>query len=419
MIRFVEIFRFTKGIDVRGVCFRVLFFGAIFSMTSCGIKAVPQTTGHSHLASCLADIADPQATTIMAGDADLATVIERREPLGVVSGDLRSLGARAASEGEQFAQAKMYAEKMGSYALLIWKDGSLKTEHYFEPYSMDLRAESASMHKSVVGMLVAAAIADGYIESVEDRSGNYIDSWDDDPRGDITIRNLLTMSSGLKPMSFEGGAEAEARRYVFDGEAARAATLAIGMSEHAPGETFQYLEAATQLLVLVLEEATGKAYADYLSERLWRPLGADDAYVWFNETDGFPRGYTGLLARPRDWLRLGMLIKDGGQYGDRQILPSHLLDQVIAPSKTNPNYGWHIWLGTEYQPDRYYNDLRTGFSVPASAPFAVDDLIYFDGFGGQRVYISRKEDMVIVRKGALRMDWDDSCLPNFVIAASK
>lgn len=392
---------------------------AVLLIVACISKSVPQAVTQSHLASCLANVADQQEPATMAGEADFATVIERRKPIGVVAGGLRPLLTEARPDTEKFTQAITYAEKTQSYALLIWKDGSLQVEHYFEPYAMDLRAESASMHKSVVGILTAAAIADGDIESVDDRSGNYIEAWGNDPRGDITIRNLLTMSSGLQPLSFEGGAEAEARRYIFDGEAARAATLAMRMSEHAPGETFQYLEAATQLLVLILEAATGKPYADYLSDRLWRPLGADDAYVWFNEVDGFPRGYTGLLARPRDWLRLGLLVKDSGLYDGRQILPSRLMDQAVASSNANPNYGWHLWLGSEYQPDRYYNDLKTGFSVSASAPFATDDLIYFDGFGGQRVYISRKEDLVIVRKGALRMDWDDACLPNLVLAASR
>ena len=69
--------------------------------------------------------------------------------------------------------------------------------------------------------------------------------------------------------------------------------------------------------------------------------------------------------------------------------------------------------------DSYYNDLKLGIGVPVSEPFNADDMIYFDGFGGQRVYISKSQDLVIVRTGDTRMDWDDSALPNMVIESLK
>ena len=92
---------------------------------------------------------------------------------------------------------------------------------------------------------------------------------------------------------------------------------------------------------------------------------------------------------------------------------------MTSPSQLNPNYGWQVWLGNEYESSRYYNDLKLGFGVPADAPFATDDMVYFDGLGGQRVYISTKQDLVIVRTGDTRLDWDDSLLPNMIINTLK
>ena len=70
---------------------------------------------------------------------------------------------------------------------------------------------------------------------------------------------------------------------------------------------------------------------------------------------------------------------------------------MTSPSKNNPNYGWQVWLGNLHEPMRYYNDKKVGIGVPFSQAFNVDDMVYFDGFGGQRVYVSNSADLVLVR----------------------
>lgn len=346
-----------------------------------------------------------------------ANAVNMLAPLRPVAGDPRPLDPAPDAEPAYFDSAIEFAESTDSYALLISDDGELVVEHYFEPFDEGLRANSASMHKTVVALLIAAAIADGHISSADDRVGNYIDAWADDPRGEIPLRAILTMASGLQPLSAEGGMQSPAVRYSFMAENVRETTLTRPVA-HQPGQVFHYTAVNTQLLVLVLESATGKSYSSYLSDRLWQPLGASEALVWLTEADGFPAGHTALLARAEDWLRVGRLIKNRGEIDGRQIIPAELIDQMTMPSEANPNYGWHIWLGTEYDMKRHYNEAEIGPAVRASEPFAVDDMIYLDGFGGQRVYISREAGVVIVRTGDLRPNWDDSALPNMVIEAA-
>ena len=86
---------------------------------------------------------------------------------------------------------------------------------------------------------------------------------------------------------------------------------------------------------------------------------------------------------------------------------------MTIPSETNPNYGYLTWLGTEHQENRIYNpkSTATGFH---SEPFDDRDIIYLDGFGGQRVYIIPSKELVIVRTGSTQMEWDDSVLPNIL-----
>ena len=86
----------------------------------------------------------------------------------------------------------------------------------------------------------------------------------------------------------------------------------------------------------------------------------------------------------------------------------------LRPGELNPNYGYFTWLGTEHQEFRYYN-RKTGARVFHSEPFIAPDVIYFDGFGGQRVYVIPSHRLVIVRTGSIEQNWDDSYLPNLLV----
>ena len=374
------------------------------------------------------------ALAILAGcQTPTATVVEAEAPaftnadamntyqtLGLVKGALRPLPSVASSTITDpeavFADAIAYAGETESYALLIWHDGALVLEHYFPGYGAEVRAEPASMHKSVLGLVTAKALEEGHIASPDTPIGTYIPEWSADPRGDITVRQLLTMSSGLAPLSYVGGDDAPARKFMAGGLNARETLLNL-KTEEADAPHFHYINTVSQLLLMVVENATDTPYAQYLSEKIWRPIGADDAYVYNFEEGGFPRGYASLLARPLDWLRLGLLVKDDGRFAGSQIIDAKLVRKLKSGSQYNADYGWQIWRGESWTEQRFYNEEGAGFSVTHSAPFAVDDLVYFDGFGGQRVYTSQSEDLVIVRLGNTSTVWDDARLPNSVIAA--
>ncbi len=342
-----------------------------------------------------------------------ADAMQTSKPLGTVKGNLIPL-VENFTPADTFTNAIEYADSLDSYSLLIWHQGALRLEQYYDGYDASLKPETASMHKSVLALVVAAAIEDGFISNANARIGNYIDAWKDLPEGDITVEQLLTMSSGLERLSGEGGSNS-ARLQFYTGQLdARATVLGLRL-QNEPGANFYYANTNSQLLGLLIEAATGQAYAEYLSKRVWQPIGADDAAVWYYEEDGFPRTYASLLARARDWLKVGLLIKEKGVANNKQVIAADLIDAMTSSSANNPNYGWQVWLGNTHETKRYYNDLKVGIAIPAKESFSVNDMIYFDGFGGQRVYISKSEDLVIVRTGNTRLDWDDSELPNMVL----
>jgi len=345
-----------------------------------------------------------------------SNAMQKYQPLGLVKGADEITGLVSDVDHTDFSAAINYAKDMDSYALLVWHKDKLLVEKYFIGFDTNLRPETASMHKSVMALTVAAAIEDGFIDDVNSPVGDYIKEWQDQPEGLITVKNLLNMSSGLKPLSMVGGHVSPGALFYSGATNARNTLLNMKL-EVEPGSRFSYANTNSQLLAMVLESATGLPYADYLSDRIWKAMGASDAYVWYFELDGFPRTYASLLARPIDWLKVGLLIKNEGSVNGKQVLSAKSIADMTSSSTVNSNYGWQIWLGKEYEPIRYYNDQKTGFSVSAVQPFTTDDMIYFDGFGGQRVYISRKNDLVIVRVGEIKSDWDDTLLPNMVINA--
>ena len=110
------------------------------------------------------------------------------------------------------------------------------------------------------------------------------------------------------------------------------------------------------------------------------------------------------------------MIAHGGEFQGKQIVPADWIKQMTTPSPRNPNYGFQMWLGSPPTGVRTYNVKSPGRATH-SAPYLADDVKFFDGGGGHRVYIIPSKDLVIVRTAAVnRTDFDDAALPNALLA---
>jgi CubicO group peptidase (beta-lactamase class C family) len=338
--------------------------------------------------------------------------VERSQPQVLVPG----ASGTALSRGEaNFDAAALqvaidYAEQTESLALLIYQGGALRYERYWSGFDRDTRTNPNSMHKPVLALLVGAAIADGYIESVDTPAARWLPEWQDEARGRITLRQLLQMSSGLEIPVFGTWKSAK----ILFGSDLLAGVISL-QAEQTPGTEYQYSNASSQLLAIIVERATGMPYAQYLSRRLWQPLGAGDAGLWLDREGGLPRGFCCLFATAEDWLRVGKLILDRGQVDGRELIPAEWIAAMLTPSPLNPNFGYQIWLGLPQGTERKYND----YTVKAyhSVPFLVEDVVYIDGFGGQRVYVVPSLELIIVRTGVSQTTWDDAVLVNSIVTA--
>jgi len=342
-------------------------------------------------------------------------------PLAKVSGAANSTplprDPQITAYAPHFAEVTAYADTMQSYALLVWSKGALVIEHYGKGLDARIRPDSASMHKSVAALAVGAAIGRGDIAGLDAPVGAFIPEWRADARGAIKLRDVLGMAAGLAPTSNEGGAFSQSNRFL---AGLFADDILLTRPQIAPpGTAFAYRNFNTQLLGLILERATKQPYAKFLSTAVWQPMGGSDAYVWLQNPEGTPRTYTALMAGAEDWVRIGLLILNRGRVGETQVIPADYIDAMLTPSTLYANYGFQVWLARPHLPMRYYNPARPGLGSPAREPWGTDDMAFFDGVGGQRVYISRSEELVIVRLGVARADWDDSTLPNMVLKSLK
>lgn len=306
-----------------------------------------------------------------------------------------------------------YGAETGSHALLVWHDDGIAVEHYYPGYDAETRTPTQSMHKSVVALLVGIAIEQGHIGSVDDSASLYLTEWADDERAQITLKHMLRQTSGLR-FSSVGFRTIIGFLRMMIGPDVTAETLYQPL-EAEPGTRFDYNTAIPQNMGLLLQRATGMPYAEYLSQVLWQPLGVPDALVHLDsEEKGMPRTGCCLDATARSWLRIGLLHLNGGRIDGKQIVPEDWVRAIAEPGELNPNYGYFTWLGNTWEPKRLYN-RKSSTGVIHSEAFAAPDVIYFDGFGGQRVYIVPSRRLVIVRTGDIAPDWDDAKLPNLLI----
>jgi CubicO group peptidase (beta-lactamase class C family) len=319
---------------------------------------------------------------------------------------------------EALRAAEAFAAEMDSFGLIVVHRGLIQTEWYGPGWDRDRLTQSQSMMKSITAVMTGLAIRDGYIDSVDDRVGKYLDEWRDDPRGDITVRNLLQMSSGLAQSRFTLNPFAQDSSFRFLFSADRARVVLDTSLEWEPGSKFDYNDINAQIAGLIVERAVGRPYAEYLRNELWAPLGGGHAEIWLDREDGLAMTACCFLATPRDWAKVGLMMKDGGRFNGQQIVPDAWVESMITPFAEGRGYGYLTWLGDSEAELAALGPKRGGQQRESHD---ATDVFRLSGYGGQRVYVSREHDLVVVRLGPfagmepLNEGWDNSLLMNTIV----
>ncbi len=210
--------------------------------------------------------------------------------------------------------------------LLIIKDGEVLFERYQYDRKPEHRFVSHSMAKSITSLAVGIALADGLIGSLDDKVSKYVRELAGHPYGETAIRNVLRMASGVAFKETYDGKDDLARFAELRGSRGTIAALrAFSVREAPEGTRFHYASSETPILALVVRAVTGKPLAQYLTERLWQPMGAEADATWIKSVDGVEIAAGSFNATLRDYGRLGVLLANDGALADKQILPKAYL----------------------------------------------------------------------------------------------
>jgi CubicO group peptidase (beta-lactamase class C family) len=271
-------------------------------------------------------------------------------------------------------------------AFLVVHDDALLYEGYFNGYDRQSTQTSFSTAKSFVSALVGIAIREGHIGSVDDPVTEYIPELEGQGMDKVTIRHLLAMSSGLE-YSGEGGGGGplgdDAKTYYDPNLRELALTV---KPEVEPGTRWEYNNYHPLLLGMILERATDRPVATYLSQKIWRPLGmeADGSWSLDSEASGFEKMESGINARAIDFAKFGRLYLNQGEWNGQQVVPASWVEESTRlDTSTDPaDFYQYFWWVDVVRPERGRFLARGNY--------------------GQFIYVVPDKDLVIVRFGE---DW--------------
>ena len=328
------------------------------------------------------------------------------------------VAARPSLSREALDKAAAYALANNSKALLIWRDGALETAVYPAGAGPATPINAKSMAKPLLAVVVGRAIALGKVRSLDEPAADFITEWRGTPKAAITIRELLNMTSGLAEQgAVKDPASIWTRAYLHP----RGDEIMINEYPLTapPGTLYQYAQTSADLLAVVIERATKRRYANFVSESVIKPLGAAGGEVWVDRPGGLAHAGCCILLPAETWMRLGLLVMNDGVWKGRRLLPPGYVAQMKTPSAANSRYGLGIWLQGEYTRRRGFgrSDQLIG-AVLHSEPYLAKDLFLFDGNSNQVLYMIPSEKLAILRMGdspPKSPEWDNSYLPNLLL----
>ena len=243
-------------------------------------------------------------------------------------------------------------EQTRSVAFLVVQDDSIRSEQYWEGYNEDARSNSFSMAKSIISILTGIAIKEGKIKSLDQPVGDFLEPFKEGKNASLTIRHLLTMSSGLSWVEhYTSPFSITAKAYY--GSNLRKLMLRLEVIEE-PGKEFRYLSGNTQLMGMVLEQAVGTSVSDYASEKLWKPIGAKHTARWtLDREEGMEKTYCCFNSNARDFARIGKLYLNRGNWEGQQIVPENYALLSVRPAKA-PYYGYSWWITGQHESPVFY-----------------------------------------------------------------
>ncbi len=244
-----------------------------------------------------------------------------------------------------------YMADQRAAGIVIIQDGKVRFERYGLDFDANGRWTSFSVAKSFTSTLVGAAIQDGFIKSLDDTVSRYIPGLVGSAYDDVTIRQLLTMSSGVRWNEDYEDPNADVAQFnnatPTPGMDATVSYMRTLPREHPAGEVWHYNTGETNLIGVLVSSAVGKPLSQYLEEKIWHPAGMEGAATWVLGKTGHEIAGCCLQAATRDFARMGLFVLANGNVGGKQIVPIEWFSQAIVKQKEigapGRGYGFQWW----------------------------------------------------------------------------
>ena len=273
-------------------------------------------------------------------------------------------------------------EELDPAAFLIVKSDKIIYEKYWGDYNENSLTNSFSMAKTFVGLLIGIALNEGKINSVNDPVSNYLPLYKKNP--ELTIKHLLTMSSGINfDESYNSAFGHMAKAYY--GTDLKELNTAYSVTE-TPGVNWNYLGGNTIILSLILEKVTGTTISEYMSKKVWQPIGAKNPALWsLDKKEGSEKAYCCFYSNARDFARIGKLYLNKGLWNKHRIISDAYVKETTTPvyylkdknGKPVDFYGYQMWMNN-------YKGI---------------EVIYARGINGQYIITIPEKELIIVRLG--------------------
>jgi CubicO group peptidase (beta-lactamase class C family) len=240
-------------------------------------------------------------------------------------------------------------------ALIVVHDGKVRLERYGLDFDAGGRWTSFSVAKSITSTLVGAAIADGLIKSMDDKVSVYVPQMKGSAYDDVSLRQLLTMTSGIRWNEDYADPKSDVARFnnhePEPGVDALVSYLRRLPREVPAGARWHYSTGETNLVGIIVAQAVGKPLAQYLSEKVWKPAGMEQSATWILSPTGSEISGCCIQAATRDFARFGLFILEGAQVNGKSVLPAGWLAEAtterVGIGRPGYGYGYQWWTFSE------------------------------------------------------------------------
>ncbi len=284
--------------------------------------------------------------------------------------------------------------------IVVARNNKILIEEYFNGFERDSLHETRSSHKSITSLLAGIAIDQGLFK-VDDEIHKFFAEWKNDPRGNITVKDLLEMKSGLACEGFfDIGPDCESEMWETDDWLGYIFDIPL---RYEPGLKWEYTSMEPELVGLIISRTSNMTIMEFAKKHLFEPLGIEH-YEWLITPDG--RGYSAgsFYMKPLDMLKIAQLVLNEGNWKGQQIVSKKWLDESTH-CQTKVEMSFLYWAGTKdakYMSAKYgyfwYRELLQYGDIKTEALFS-------SGNGGQYMMVLEDYDTAIAFTGSNFGNW--------------